>query len=230
MSIQSLIIMGGVSLVAVLVGQRARERGVSPTRMAHQLVPALLIAVPIIYYVLILSQPPAAALDLLRDNPALHAGLAAMLLATLGVARRLNMRLLLWADICAPPLLLGLATTSLSFAVDSRLPTGLLLVTFWQIGIFWVLLQTERLLRARLRTGDTLLLGAGLAVPAAIGSMLVQTSALCAAPQLQACAGLIAGTPLFVISIGAASILILALRHAWPSTRAPLPEQIGPTL
>jgi hypothetical protein len=36
--------------------------------------------------------------------------------------------------------------------------------------------------------------------------------------------------PLFVISLGAASILILVLRHTWPGARASLPEQIGPVL
>lgn len=229
MSIQSILILCSVPFVVLLTVTRAHSRGINPSSIAHQVMPGLLIMAPILWYALTLSLVPAGAVELVQGGPLLHSGVGAVLLVTLVIAQRLGLRPLVWVDICVPAVLLGLAIVGVSFTLAQGPSTTLLLAIFWQLGTLGALLRTERLLRALLRPGDTLLLCGVTAVPAAIGGLILERQVFCTEAQA-ACGPGLWGAPLLIIIAGTVCALTLALRLPRRTGRAALPEGAGPTL
>lgn len=215
MSIQSIILLCSVPLVAALAARRASSRGLGPDRTTHQVVPGLLIALPIAIYALVMNHDAVTLYATPAVGLTLHVALIGALLATVGAACRLRLPLLVWGDICAPAVLLGIAAVSLSAALDRGWPAALGTETLWQIGGLWALLRSERLLGTWLHQGDTLLLSGVLVAPGTVMGLELRADRLCAVPQLGGCESAFGVAQLLVIGACLLCALALALRHSW---------------
>lgn len=227
MSIQSVLLLCSVPFVAILGARRASARGVSPDRLAHQIVPGLLIASPVALYALLLGQGQAGSAALPGAGLALSLVLVGALLGAAVAGRLLGLRLLLWSDICVPAVVLGQAAVSGGAAVTQGWPAALVFTTLWHLGALWALLRAERLLAGRLRPGDTLLLYGILAAPGAILGLALSSRGGCPAALDAVCEGALSRAPQLIIAVCALCTLALALRHlgraaaAQPSSRTP---------
>lgn len=228
MSIQSILVLCSMLFVALFAAGRANAYGINPARRAHQLLPGVLIAVPITLYALSISHTPGASLESSPSSLIARAALVGVLLAVLGAARFLGLRLLFWADICVPAALLGVATVSLGAAFTEGPSVELIFAAFWQLGTLWALLRVERLLGGWLRPGDLLLLAGVLSAPGALLGILLRAHRLCQEPQLNACQGTLSTAPLLVIAAGIICATILGLRHLWRANEAAISEQARP--
>lgn len=221
-----IILMIVALLAAALTAQRARARGYSVSSPAEQLGLGLLIAIPIAQFALFIDQLQAAP-RLPGAELALHFGLLGALSAVLIAARMLRRPLLVWADLCAPAVLLGQAAVIWGAALGQGRPSALLVGAVWQLVALWALLWAESRLRRRLRPGDTLLLYNVLAAPVVLLGLATHHRGLCVGPGAGDCLGAAGAAQLIVVVIFVACAVALSRRHGWLAAARRAPSEAG---
>lgn len=228
MDTQIITMMGVALLAAALTARRAHTRGYSVSSAVEQIGLGLLIVIPIAQFALFVDQlqaAPAAA----GGGLALHFGLLGTLAAVLIAAAKLGRPLLVWADLCAPAVLLGQAAVIWGAALEQGRPSALLLGAIWLLGALGVLLWAEGRLHARLRPGDTLLLYNLLAAPVVLLGLASHHRGFCLGPAGGDCQGAAGAAQLLVLALFVGCAIALSRRHRRPATgrRAPSETELS---